>query len=196
MKIIKIIACLSLISIFGIAGLSFADDAEILMTVSTVGMSVECGDGSIAWGTLLQGTLTQKTDETQWCTNNSVGYGIDWQFKSQDMTNETGGTLALALDPVKPELGFGGYPEGNGFTIALTPKLGLTLPNRTLTDINGVNNMLILSKTFRPPEGTMAKFLPGQIIHFNQRFIMGKIITVFGDFSGRIFVTALGTSLP
>ena len=178
----RTIAVLSLISIFGVSCLAFADDAEILMTVSTVGMSVECGDGSIAWGTLLQGTLTQKTDETQWCTNNSVGYGIDWQFKSQDMTNRTGGTLALETHA--------GFPEGNGFTIALTPKTGLELPNRTL------NEMLILSKTFQPPQGTMAKFLPGQIVNFNQRFIMGKIITVFGDFSGRIFVTALGTSLP
>ena len=191
----RTIAVLSLISIFGIAGLSFADDAEILMTVSTVGMSVECGDGSIAWGTLLQGTLTQKTDSTQHCKNNSVGYGIDWQFRSEDMTNGTGGTLALALDPVKPDLGFGGYPEGNGFTIALTPKLGLSLPDRTLTDINGVNNILILSKTFQPPEGTMAKFLPGQIIHFNQRFIMGKIITVFGKFSNKIYITALGVPI-
>ena len=189
MKIIKIIACLSLISIFGVSCLAFADDAKILMTVSTVGMSVECGsDKSIAWGTVLQDTPPiYKTDDTQYCTNNSVGYGIDSQFRSEDMTNRTGGTLALETHA--------GFPEGNGFTIALTPKLGLTLPNRTLTDINGVNNMLILSKTFRPPEGTMAKFLPGQIVNFNQRFIMGNVITVFGEFSNKIYITALGVPI-
>ena len=177
----RTIAVLSLISIFGVSCLAFADDAEILMTVSTVGMSVECGDGSIAWGTLLQGTLTQKTDETQWCTNNSVGYGIDWQFKSQDMTNETGGTLALETHS--------GYPTGNGFTIALTPKTGLALPNRTL------NEMLILSKTFQPPQGTLAKFLPGEIINFDQRFIMANKVTVFGEFSNKIYITALGVPI-
>jgi len=188
----RTIAVLSLISIFGVSCLAFADEAEILMTVSTVSMSVECGNGSIAWGTLLQGTLTQKTDSTQHCKNNSVGYGIDWQFRSEDMTNGTGGTLALALDPVNTDLGFGGYPAENGFTIALTPKLGLTLPNRTLTDINGHNDILILSKTFQPPQGTLAKFLPGEIINFDQRFIMANKVTVFGKFSNKIYITALG----
>jgi len=177
----RTIAVLSLISIFGVSCLAFADDAEILMTVSTVGMSVECGNGSIAWRTLLQGTLTQKTDSTQHCKNNSVGYGIDWQFKSEDLTNGTGGTLALETHS--------GYPTGNGFTIALTPKTGLALPNRTL------NEMLILSKTFQPPQGTLAKFLPGEIINFDQRFIMGNVITVFGEFSNKIYITALGVPI-
>jgi hypothetical protein len=174
----KIIAAVCIVGTMGIGALAFAEGGEILNTMETVTFAVSCGDGTLDWGLVGQHALISKTDDSQYCSNDSVGTSVDWQFKGEDMTGP-GGTMALETHT--------DYPVLNAYTLGLTPDADAT--GRTMSE------MLILSKTLQPPVGTMPPFAPGEILSFDQRLITATSITIGGEFSGKIYISATKSAL-
>ena len=175
MKIIKIIACLSLISIFGVSCLAFAESEDtILNSVSTKGMSVECdSDKTWDWGTLVAGELKSIATDPQSCVNTSTGVDINFNFNSENLTGSSG---SLAI------LDSSDYPGQDKFTLQL-------VKNDTYTSgvVHALTGSLILSTELKKEA---ANFIPGDKVKFNGRIIMGSPLTKFGDFSNNIYIVA------